>query len=67
MHEGAAGLTRDKTRPARIPPLPAETADRVVALTNEAPPHQATHWLSLFSRARAINARRTRRVRLRWG
>jgi transposase len=44
MHEGVAGLTRDKTRPSRIPPLPAETVDRVVALTNQAPPHEATHW-----------------------
>jgi hypothetical protein len=34
MHEGIAGLTRDKTRPSWIPPLPAETVDRVVALTN---------------------------------
>ena len=44
MHEGVAGLTRDKTRPSRIPPLPAETVDRVVALTNQAPLYEATHW-----------------------
>jgi transposase len=44
MHEGIEGLTRDKTRPSRITPLPAETVDRVVALTNQAPPHEATHW-----------------------
>ena len=44
MHGGVDGLTRDKTRPSRIPPLPAETVDRVVALTNQAPPHEATHW-----------------------
>ena len=44
MHEGVDGLTRDKTRPSRIPPLAIETVDRVVALTNQAPPHQATHW-----------------------
>jgi len=44
MQEGVAGLTRDKTRPARIPPLPAATVDRVVALTNQALPHEATHW-----------------------
>ena len=44
MYAGVAGLTRDKTRPSRIPPLPAETVDRVVALTNQAPPHEATHW-----------------------
>jgi len=44
MREGVAGLTRDKTRPSRVPPLPAETVDRVVALTNQAPPHEAPHW-----------------------
>jgi DDE superfamily endonuclease/Homeodomain-like domain len=44
MHEGVDGLTRDKTRPSRIPPLPVETVDRVIALINQAPPHVATHW-----------------------
>jgi Homeodomain-like domain len=44
MHDGVDGLTRGKTRPSRIPPLPAATVDRVVALTNQAPPHGATHW-----------------------
>src|SRR5437870_6962981 len=44
VHEGVEGLTRDKTRPSRIPPLPIETIDRVVALTNQEPPHEATHW-----------------------
>jgi len=39
-----AGLTRDKTRPSRIAPLPPATVDRVVALTNQAPPHAAIHW-----------------------
>jgi hypothetical protein len=38
MREGIQGLTRDKTRPSRIAPLPAETVDRVVALTNQVPP-----------------------------
>jgi transposase len=47
MHEGIAGLTRDRTRPSRIPPLPAETVDRVIALTNQPPPHEATHWTAL--------------------
>jgi transposase len=44
MQEGVAGLTRDKTRPSRIPPLPAATVDRLIALTNQPPPHEATHW-----------------------
>jgi hypothetical protein len=42
--KGVEGLTHDKTRPSRIPPLPAETIDRVVALTNQEPSHEATHW-----------------------
>src|SRR5512132_2158937 len=44
MQAGVDGLARDKTRPSRIPPLPAETIDRVIALTNADPPHEATHW-----------------------
>ena len=43
MPVGVAGLTRDQTRPSRLPPLPAETIDRVVALTHPTPPHEATH------------------------
>src|SRR5688572_27413759 len=42
--EGVEGLLRDKTRPSRIPPLGAEIGERVVALTLEAPPGEATHW-----------------------
>jgi transposase len=41
---GLEGLLRDKTRPSRIPPLAAEVAERVVALTLTAPPAEATHW-----------------------
>src|SRR3974377_538301 len=44
MHEGIAGLTRDKTRPSPLPPLTADTVDRVIALTNQTPAHAATHW-----------------------
>ncbi len=58
MHEGIAGLTRDKTRPSRIPPLPAAIVDRVVALTNQAPPHEATHW-SAPAMAKAVGISRS--------
>ena len=44
MEEGVDGLLRDKTRPARIAPLGAEVADRVVALTLDDPPGETTHW-----------------------
>jgi hypothetical protein len=58
MHEGIAGLTRDKARPSRIPPLPAATVDRVVALTNQAAPHEATHW-SAPAMAKAVGISRS--------
>ena len=44
MEEGVDGLLRDKTRPPRIPPLPPDVAERVVALTLTDPPVEATHW-----------------------
>jgi transposase len=42
--EGFEGLLRDKTRPSRIPKLGPTIAERVVALTMEAPPGEITHW-----------------------
>ena len=63
MHEGVEGLTRDKTRPSRIPPLPAATVDRVVALTNQAPPHEATHWTApAMAKAVGISPSSVRRI-----
>ena len=44
MNEGVVGLLRDKTRPPGTPPVPEEMVKRVVRLTQEAPPHEATHW-----------------------
>ena len=63
MGAGIDGLTRDKTRPSRIAPLPAETIDRVVALTNQAPLHQATHWTApAMAKAAAISPSSVRRI-----
>src|SRR5271168_742691 len=63
MHDGVAGLTRDKTRPSRIPPLPAASVDRVVALTKQAPPHAATHWTALvMAKAVGISPSSVRRI-----
>jgi len=60
---GEDRLTRDKTRPSRIPPLPAETIDRVVALTNQSPPHEATHWTaSAMAKAVGISPSSVRRI-----
>ena len=45
MAEGVDGLLHDKTRPARIPPLPKAVVEGVVTRTlDEAPPDEATHW-----------------------
>ena len=42
--EGFEGLLRDKTRPSRIAKLDPSIAERLVALTMEAPPGETTHW-----------------------
>ncbi len=44
MDEGVDGLLRDKTRPARVPKLADEVAERIVALTLGEPPGETTHW-----------------------
>jgi len=41
---GVDGLLRDKTRKPGKPPIAAEIAAQVVALTCTEPPHEATHW-----------------------
>jgi transposase len=41
---GVEGLLRDKTRKPGKPPIAAEIAAQVVALTCTEPPHEATHW-----------------------
>jgi hypothetical protein len=68
MHEGVEGLTRDKTRPSRIPPLPAVSVNRVVALTNQVPPHEATHWTALaMAKAVGISPSSVRHIWKRHG
>src|SRR6516165_9649256 len=44
MAQGIDGLLRDKTRPSRIPRLPATVHERTVALTLTDPPSEVTHW-----------------------
>ena len=59
MQEGVEGLTRDKTRPSRIPALPAA----VVALTNQAAPHEATHWTApAMAKVVGISSSSVRRI-----
>src|SRR5215469_9945147 len=42
--EGFDGLLRDKTCLSRVPPLGEDVGERIVALTLQDPPSQATHW-----------------------
>ena len=44
MAQGVDGLLRDKTRPSRIPRLPATVHEQTVALTQTDPPGEVTHW-----------------------
>ena len=44
MQEGVEGLLRDKTRPPGLPPLEADLVEQVVALTQQDPPGETTHW-----------------------
>ena len=43
LDEGVAGLKRDQTRPARVPPLPMETRLKVITRTVQEVPPNATH------------------------
>ncbi len=66
--EGVEGLLRDKTRPARIPPLGPEVAARVVALTQEDPPGETTHWTAAaMSKVTAISISSVQRIWRRHG
>lgn len=44
--QGVVGLLRDKTRPSRIPALAPDVIERVVEMTLQEPPGEATHWSS---------------------
>ena len=63
MQEGCDGLLRDKTRPSRIPPLRAEVAERVVALTLQDPPGEATHWTgAMMAKAAGVSMSSVQRI-----
>jgi len=63
MEEGFAGLLRDKTRPSRIPPLGADVARRVVALTLTDPPGETTHWTgAMMATASGISVSAVQRI-----
>jgi transposase len=63
MRTGVEGLLRDKTRPSRIPPLPARVHERTVALTLGDPPGEATHWTAaMMAKAAGISVSSVQRI-----
>jgi len=63
IEEGFDGPLRDKTRPSRIKPLGAETAERVVALTLGEPPGETTHWTgALMAKATGLSVSSVQRI-----
>src|SRR5438270_9447622 len=63
MAEGVDGLLHDATRPSRVPPLPAATIERVVAMTLAEPPGEATHWTGrAMAKAAGISLRSVQRI-----
>jgi transposase len=63
MHEGVAGLLREKTRKPGLPPLPPAVVDQVVELTLAEPPGEATHWTGrAMAAASGISLRSVQRI-----
>jgi transposase len=53
LHAGLAGLEKDAPRPGRTPSIPSATVQRVIRMTTQEKPHNATHW-STRSMAAAV-------------
>lgn len=63
MQEGYDGLLRDKTRPSRIAPLGADIAEKIVALTLQDPPGEATHWTgAMMAKAVGVSVSSVQRI-----
>lgn len=63
MQEGYDGLLRDKTRPSRVAPLGNEIAERIVALTLEDPPFEATQWTgAMMAKAAGVSVSSVQRI-----
>jgi transposase len=61
--DGPDGLLRDKTRKPGKAPIPAETVERVVAMTCAALPGEATHWTGrAMAKAVGISLRSVQRI-----
>jgi transposase len=63
MHAGVDGLLKDKSRPPGKKPLPPSVIERVIALTGQPPPGEATHWTaSAMAKAVGISVSSVQRI-----
>src|SRR6516162_9121745 len=63
MQEGFCGLLRDKTRPSRVPPLSKDVTERIIALTLQDPPVEATHWTgAMMAKAVGVSVSSVQRI-----
>ncbi len=53
LEAGVSGLEKDAPRPGRTPRIPAQTVERVIRMTTQEKPVNATHW-STRSMAAAV-------------
>ena len=68
MTEGVAGLLRDKTRPARIPPLGADWKLGSSHARWPIPPGETTHWTApAMAKAQGISVSSVQRIWRRHG
>ena len=57
------GLLQDATRPGRKPPLAPATVERIVAMTLDGPPGEATHWSGrTMAKAAGVSHRSVQRI-----
>lgn len=63
MQAGVDGLLKDKSRPPGKAPLPQPVIDRVIALTGQPPPGEATHWTGAdMAKAAGISVSSVQRI-----
>ncbi len=65
--EGVEGLLRDKTRKPGKPATPPDQVAKVIEMTCQAPPHEATHWTGrAMAKAVGLSLRTVQRIWKAW-
>ncbi len=64
MHAGVDGPLKDESRPPGKKPLPRSVIERVIELTGQPPPGEATHWTAgAMAKAVGISTSSVQRIR----